>query len=209
MVKRFAFFVDKESIENLFGFTSSKDSLFTKHYNLAPGYQLPVIQKENETRLLTQIQLGLDKSSTSTAAINKDEATLMLRKQSSIEPVVLPLSGFYIWKGDNESGQPFFVRMLNSAIMPIAALLNRNNEPYVQVVNVPSNTLIEPMSDQMPLFLDKEYSEKWLSSPENPELFLEESQGLFTITDLSVLKVSKKVNDLTENDPSLIQPEPK
>jgi putative SOS response-associated peptidase YedK len=133
----------------------------------------------------------------------------MLRKDSSIEPVILPLSGFYIWKSDDEKGQPFFVRMLNSSIMPVAALLNREKEPYVQVVSVPANTLIQPMSDQMPLFLNKEFSEKWLNSPDDPETFFKESRNIFTIIDLSVLKVSKKVNDLTENNSSLIQPEPK
>lgn len=209
MVNRFAFFVDEESIENFFGFTSPKDSLFTKHYNLAPGYQLPVIQRKNDKNLLTHTQLGPEKNSASSAAVNEDEAVRMLRKETSVEPVILPLSGFYIWKGDDENGQPFFVRMLNSPIMPVAGLLNREKEPFIQVVNVAANTLIQPMSDKMPLFLTKAFSEKWLSTPDDPGSFFKESQKLFTITDLSVLKVSKKVNDLTQNEPSLIQPEPK
>lgn len=209
MANRYAFFIDKESIEDYFGFTSSKDSFFANHFNLAPGYRLPVIRRESGNSSLTQIQLGPDKDSASAAAISEDKASGILRKDSSAEPVILPLSGFYIWKGDDEKGQPFFVRMLNSSIMPVAALLNRKNDPYVQVINVPANTLIQPMTDEMPLFLNREYSEKWLNYPEDAESFFKESRGLFTITDLSVLKVSEKVNDLTENDPSLIQPEPK
>lgn len=209
MANRFAFFVDKETVENFFGFTTSKDSLFAKHYNLAPGYQLPVIRSKNGECELSQIQLGVEKSSKPNASVSEEEATRMLRKQASAEPVILPLSGFYIWKGDDENGQPFFVRMLNSAIMPIAALLNIQKQPYVQVVTIPANTLIQPMSDQMPLFLNKVFSEKWLNSPADPHAFFKESRNIFKITDLSVLKVSKKVNDLTENDSSLIRPEPK
>jgi putative SOS response-associated peptidase YedK len=208
MPNRYAFFIDKETIEDYFGFATSKDSLFAKHYNLAPGYQLPVIRKIDDEISLKQIQLGPDKNSASSAAIGKDTAAQILHNNKTVEPVILPLSGFYIWKGGNEQGQPFFVRMLNNAIMPIAALLHRD-KAYVQVVLVPANTLIQPMSEQMPLYLNKIYSEHWLNSPEDPEAFFKQSQGLFTITDLSVLKVSKKVNDLTQNNPSLIQPEPK
>lgn len=209
MAIRFAFFVNKESIEQFFGFTSSKDSLFSKHYNLAPGYQLPVIRKDNEDNILTQIQLGPGKHSKSSAELYADNASEMLHGNNSVEPVILPISGFYIWKGEGEHGQPFFVRMLNSAIMPVAALLHLQKEPYVQVITVPANTLIQPMTERMPLFLDQNFSENWLDMPENPGAFFKKSQQLFTITDLSVLKVSKKVNDLTENDSSLIQPEPK
>lgn len=206
---RFTFFVDKESIEQYFGFTSSKDSFFSAHYNLAPGYQLPVIRRENDESILTQVRLGPGKDSKASAQLFADDAAEKVYKSSSFEPVILPMSGFYIWKGDDENGQPFFVRMLNSAIMPVAALLNKQNESYIQVVTVPANTLIQPMSDRMPLFLNKSASDIWLKGPSEPESFLKESQKIFMITDLSVLKVSKRVNDLTENDPSLIQPEPK
>lgn len=209
MATRFAFFVNKETIEQFFELTSSKDSFFSKHYNLAPGYQLPVVQKENDDRILTKIKLAQGKNSGPPAELTADEASKMIQSKEAFEPVILPLSGFYIWKGDDENGQPFFVRMLNSAIMPVAALLNRQKEPFVQVVTVPSNTLIQPMSDRMPLFLDKKTSAIWLATPSDPKSFFKESQTIFRITDLSVLKVSKKVNDLTENDPSLIQPEPK
>jgi len=209
MAIRFAFFINKESIEHFFDFKSSKDSFFSKHYNLAPGYQLPVVRKENDGRILTKIQLGPGKNSSSSAELTADDASKMIRSKEAVKPVILPLSGFYIWKGDDENGQPFFVRMLNSPIMPVAALLYLQTEPFVQVITLPANTLIQPMSDRMPLFLDKKTSETWLSTPSDPESFFKESQTIFRITDLSVLKVSKKVNDLTENDPSLIQPEPK
>jgi putative SOS response-associated peptidase YedK len=209
MAARFAFFVEKESIEQIFGFTPAKDSLFSKHYNLAPGYQLPVIRKENGEYILTQVQLGPGKNSSSSAELDEGGTAKLISEKNDAEPVILPLSGFYIWKGDDENGQPFFVRMLNSAIMPVAAIYHHQKIPYVQIVTVPANTLIQPMSERMPLFLDKKTSETWIETPSDPESFLKKSQGIFSITDLSVLKVSKRVNDLTENEPSLIQPEPK
>ena len=209
MAIRFTFFINKETVEQFFEFTSSKDSFFSEHYNLAPGYQLPVMRQDNDERILTKIQLGPGKNSSSPAKLTAVDASKMIQSKDAVEPVILPLSGFYIWKGKDENGQPFFVRMLNSPIMPVAALLNLQKEPFVQVITVPANTLIQPMSDRMPLFLDKKTSENWLTAPSDPTSFFKESQTLFRITDLSVLKVSKKVNDLTENDPSLIQPEPK
>lgn len=209
MAIRFAFFVDKETIEQFFGFTSSKDSFFSKHYNLAPGYQVPVVRKENDEPILSKIQLGPGNNSSASAEVTEKEVPETLRDNRAVEPVILPLSGFYIWKGNDENGQPFFVRMLNSAIMPLAALFVHQENPYVQVITVPANTLIQPMSERMPLFLDKSSSDSWLSAPSDPSTFFKKSRDIFTITDLSVLKVSKKVNDLTENTPSLIQPEPK
>lgn len=209
MVIRFAFFVGKDSVEQFFECTTPKDFLFTNHYNLAPGHSLPVIKRENEDIVLTQIPLGPGENQQGSAELFVDDVAEKIQKNKVFEPVILPLSGFYIWKGDHEDGQPFFVRMLNSSIMPVAGVLNKQQDPYIQVITVPGNTLIQPISDKMPLFLNKESSKAWLNTPQEPALFLQERKNIFAITDLSVLKVSKRVNDLTENDPTLIQPEPK
>jgi putative SOS response-associated peptidase YedK len=50
---------------------------------------------------------------------------------------------------------------------------------------------------------------QWFEPEVDIDELLKQSKNQFNLTDLSVLKVSKKVNDPTNNSPDLIQPIPK
>jgi putative SOS response-associated peptidase YedK len=72
-----------------------------------------------------------------------------------------------------------------------------------------SNPLIHPMSEKMPVILNNETLSEWLQLKGNPTRFLNEFKNPLLLTDFSVLRVSKKVNDPDNNDAKLIQPIPK
>jgi putative SOS response-associated peptidase YedK len=65
------------------------------------------------------------------------------------------------------------------------------------------------MSENMPLLLDKTTAEQWLDSSVKTSEVIEYASKLYVLTDLSVLRVSRKVNDISNNNPKLIQPIPK
>lgn len=211
MASRLAFFVPKEITESFFNLEVDTDTLLEPHYNLTPGYRLPVVYRDgsNNDIAISKVRWGESKNGkTANFNISAGEVVSVLKSNDTI-PCVLPASGYYMWRGNDEKGQPFFVRLLNSQIMAVAGLYHRSDAPFVQMITTEANTLIQPMSDNMPLILNKAKSKQWLETPEDTEQFLKESRTLYLLTDYSVLKISKKVNDPSNNNPELIQPIPK
>ena len=206
MAERLAFFATKNEIESYFNIETKKESLFEPNYNITPGTQIPAVFTDENALLIKQTRWGaksgdLKKQTT----IHQDELT----EKNSAKRCVLPLSGFYVWKHKQKNEHPFFVRMLNSPVMAVAGLFFKDNGEFVSIITTESNPLIQPMSRNMPLLLDSTRSVEWLDSSNSMTEVMENTSNLFALTDLSVLRVSRKVNDITNNDPKLIQPIPK
>jgi putative SOS response-associated peptidase YedK len=209
MIKRVAFFAGKKDVENYFGIQSKREQMFEPHYNLSIGQQLPAVSMEDDAAGINHLRWGKglqDKEQTGSVSID-DVPDVLKSKETG--RCVIPISGFYVWKEKRESDHPFFVRMLNEPFMSIAAVKYTNEEPYFQFITTTSNALIQPMSETMPLMLNKALSHKWLQSDHKTEDLLKDAKSLFLLTDLSVLRVDKRVNDPSQNDPALIQPIPK
>lgn len=139
----------------------------------------------------------------------ENETVLDELTKKDVKRCILPLSGFFVWKDDQEKNHPFFVRLLNNSVMSIAGLFYDSDEPFVSLVTTESNALVQPMSPRMPLMLDRPTAQQWLDQGIDTGDLLKEADNLFILTDLSVLRVSKKVNDPKNNSAEIIQPIPK
>lgn len=209
MAKRVAFFASKKEVENYYNIQTKKESLFEAHYNLSPGHQLPVITLSNGDPQIEPKRWGKSGSTGAENTTIEKENLLARLKESDISRCVLPLSGFYIWKDDREKSNPFFVRLLDDAIVSVAGIYVSGEDEYVSIVTTESNALVQPMSARMPLLLDQPTALQWLEKEIDMEELLSQTENIFILTDLSVLRVSKKVNDPSNNSPKLIQPIPK
>jgi putative SOS response-associated peptidase YedK len=210
MIERAAFFAQKQEVEEYFGFNTDREQLFEPHYNISPGRMVPVLlEGEGKDRYnFTRLQWGTESGNgNERVAIDKENVQKMLQQDRAVR-CVLPLSGFYLWKDADKKGSPFFVRMLNEPVMAIAGLYHQQGD-YVVMVTTGSNPLIQPMSEKMPLILNQNYTAKWIDKIQKTDELISEASNLFLLTDLSVLRVSKKVNDPENNGPKLIQPIPK
>jgi len=207
MAKRVAFFAGKESVENYFDLESNRDNIYEPHYNLSAGHHIPIVRRIGDENSISRVRWGDEKTHETT--VDCDKVTELLQKKENLSCAV-PLSGFYVWKDDKEKGSPFFVRMINGPLMVAAGIYDKNAETF-KLVTMPSNVLINPMSETMPVLLDRELTFKWLQAEEENETaeIIEKAKKLFLLTDLSVLRVSEKVNDPSNNDEKLIQPIPK
>lgn len=209
MAKRVAFFASKQDIENYYKIETRKESLFEPHYNLSPGHQLPVITLSEGNPEINRVRWGQmgSNQAENTTIFFEDLSTSGTKK--NVLRCVIPLSGFYIWKEDQEKNHPFFVRLLNAPVMSVAGILVEGEENFVSIVTTESNVLVQPMTPHMPLLLNQELALKWLDPSNRTNQLLKQADNLFMLTDLSVLRVSKKVNDPANNNPKLIQPIPK
>lgn len=210
MAKRVAFFVSKEKIVNYYNIKTQKESLFEAHYNLSPGHQLPVISLANDEPHIERVRWGKSGAKSADETTIKKENLLDKLKDSKTTRCILPLSGFFVWKENREKNNPFFVRMLNNPVMSVAGVhIDDEDEEYVSIVTTEANALIQPMSARMPLLLNQAIALQWLDKGIDIQQLLSQTENLFLLTDLSVLRVSKKVNDPSNNKPELIQPIPK
>lgn len=210
MAKRVAFFAEKQEIENYYNLETKKESLFEAHYNLSPGHQLPVIFPGDESVEINRVRWGESGSGKTEKTTVEKEGLLQELESKDAKRCILPLSGFFIWKEDQEKNHPFFVRLLNSAVMSVAGIYYQDgDEEFVSILTTEANALIQPMSKQMPLMLDQPIALQWLDAGNETEELLQQAKNLFLLTDLSVLRVSKKVNNPSNNKPELIQPIPK
>lgn len=209
MAKRVAFFAGKEEVENYYNIQTKKESLFEPHYNLSPGHQLPVITLVNGEPQIERKRWGKSGATGAEETTIEKENLLDRLKENNTTRCILPLSGFYIWKESKEKNNPFFVRLLNEAVVSVAGVYISGEDEYVSIVTTESNALVQPMSARMPLLLDQPTALQWLEKEIDINELLSQTENIFMLTDLSVLRVSKKVNDPSNNNPKLIQPIPK
>lgn len=211
MINRIAFFHGREELQKHFDVQSSSDALYSPHFNISKGQRIPVIDVVDGNRELIRMRWG-DTPGNKTAVERDGEQDLKKMFEKSARRVVVPLSGFYVWKENREDDHPFFVRMMDNSAMAVAALVFKaydGESEYCKFIERESNTLIQPMSPKMPLLLKDDYISRWLDPTAKGEKIVEQTKSLFLITDLTVHRVSKKVNDPTNNDEKLIQPIPK
>ncbi|TVQ66354.1 MAG: hypothetical protein EA360_05830 [Balneolaceae bacterium] len=211
MTNRVVFYSDENEIRTLIPGLQEHEGLRSAHYNLSVSAELPVLLNSRNDGLpqLKMIPWGAaDEKGGAAASVTAEMAEDSIGR-SIAQPSVVLINGYYIWKKGRESEHPFFVRLLQEPLLRVAAILFRGNHPSVSMIEVDSNPLIYPVSERMPLLLTEEYDVKWRAAKISVKELVEKSGSGYQLTDYSVLRVSKKVNDPSQNRPELIQPIPK
>jgi len=220
MPERIALFASKTEVEAFFDTTTSSDSLFDPHYNIAPAHHILLAWQDESMVRLQRVRWGLNEQGgeASSHEIDPERAEDRLKEPDHCR-CVIPISGFYLWK---ESGKraayPFFVRLLDNPVMAVAGVA-RIERPAsgagtvaklggCAIITTPATVLLQPLSARMPLLIDRNLAEGWMKGTVNLKR-MEEAVGRYLLSDLSVLRVSNKVGDLEQNSPKLIQPLPK
>ncbi|MEX1062179.1 MAG: SOS response-associated peptidase family protein [Balneolaceae bacterium] len=216
MSNRIALFASGEEVEKFTGFQLDHASFFQPRYNIAPDQLVDVICESNNEIIMARARWGIPDESTDLVrpVVDIDEALTGLGKETFARCIV-PVSGYYKWKRNGRRSEyPFFIRMLDEPVMALAAVITGSpgaggNLERCAIIQSGSNALVQPLDPEMPLQLNKKLASLWLDPKNDPETVTEEARKLFLMTDMTVLRVSKRVNDLSENSPELIQPLPK
>jgi putative SOS response-associated peptidase YedK len=124
---------------------------------------------------------------------------------------LVPADGFFEWQKQGKLRQPLLIRRRDRAPLAFAGLHERWRQPDGQVVRsmtiitCPPNALVAPLHDRMPVILDPCDHARWL----DPEAA--DGQSLLRPCPadwLEVQAVSRRVNDVRNDDPACIEPEP-
>lgn len=202
MSKRLTFYVDKSEIEEFFNIQLNRNVLFEPNYNITPGHHIPIVYFLNGRTEIKRVRWGVKPGKVESIFVDD----LNTFESKNTKRVIIPINGFYVWKDDIEDGYPFYARLTSNEALHIAGLMH--SDEYFEIITVESNILIQPMTEKMPLMLDKSQSNQWLSGDVTGSEIKRGSENRL-LTDFSVTRVSKNVNDPTNNSEHLIQPIPK
>lgn len=208
---RVAFYSKETEVRTMIPGLASAAELRSAHYNLSPFEELPVLLNSRNDGLpeLTMIPWGDKEGKAGREAVILPEEAAELLKRKVVQPAALLINGYFIWKKGRETEHPFFVRLLREPLLKVAAVLFRGNTPSASMIHTESNPLIYPISETMPLLLGEESDAPWRAGQLMPAELVKHAALEYQLTDFSVLRVSKKVNDPSSNGEKLIQPIPK
>lgn len=135
----------------------------------------------------------------------------MFHEAFSARRCVIPVSGFYIWKPQARSKQPFLVTQVNRAPLLLGALWCRYHTTLTTfadstaLISVPANACLSSLTDRLPVIIPPEALTQWL----DPSTDLSSLTPLLIPAPLELLgafPVSKHVNNPAYQSPSCAHP---
>jgi putative SOS response-associated peptidase YedK len=161
-------------------FKLSGDVSITPSWNIAPSTRIcSITADESKARHLSKMKWGLIPSWAKDAAIgnkltNARGETVAekpsFRSAFKYHRCIIPASGFYEWKLEQGIKQPWYMSLKLGESMAFAGIWETwNDQQTCCIITTSANNLMEPIHDRMPVILDPEQWEDWLS-PQNKQV---------------------------------------
>jgi putative SOS response-associated peptidase YedK len=131
------------------------------------------------------------------------------RKPFLNQRCLVPAGGFYEWKKEGKTKQPYLIRRRDHSPIAFAGLWERWDDHGHQkpletftIITTAANELVQPIHERMPLILEPDDFEAWLSPGEpSAELRAAPKADL-----LEAVPISTWVNSPAHDDPRCIEP---
>ena len=220
MCGRFTIDIPPALLAELFGLVDPPD--LPPRFNIAPTQQIPVIrQYADGENHLDSLRWGIPLSSTgekpaSKPIINARSETVsekpMFRQAIRYRRCIIPSSGFYEWKQDGKTKQPWYIRMKDGAPMMFAGLWNPWKSPEgamvecCAILTTASNSLIEPSHARMPVILHPDDYRMWLYRQPTDMAVLGHVFKPYPAELMEMWQVSPLVNSVKNDSAELVLP---
>jgi putative SOS response-associated peptidase YedK len=121
---------------------------------------------------------------------------------------LVPASGFFEWESRPHGKQPYYFTSPEGSLLAFAGLWDKWTKSdgtevlsYTIITTAP-NDFVARFHDRMPVILDERDYGRWLEGSDNPQDLLKacHNEALYNYP------VSRKVNSVRNNDPSLVVP---
>jgi putative SOS response-associated peptidase YedK len=219
MCGRFSLTLPVEAMGRLFGFDPGEAPELAPRYNIAPSQPVAVVRRHGDSpvRELALLQWGFvpawarDPGSLRQPINARGEtvsAKPMFREAYRHHRCLIPADGFYEWKRAAGGKQPWRIQRANGAPFAFAGLWDRwkgRDGTVIEscaILTTEANDTVRPIHDRMPVILDIGRFGPWLeASPVEASDLIEPYRG-----GLEAYPVSRRVNDPTQDDASLIAP---
>jgi putative SOS response-associated peptidase YedK len=222
MCGRFVAFSDFEQLQQHCP-SNKAFSEFTPSFNVAPTQEILAIIKQEGLNVLEKLPWGLvphwaKDISTGYKMINARVETVSskpsFREAFKKRRCLIPVDGFYEWKGEKGNKQPFFITLPDEKPFAFAGLWEswwdkeNQGEPYRSCTIITRNAspCLKDIHNRMPAVLPPDTYEAWLDSDNQDTKALQEILTEKTVKEFKVMPVSKQVNSVRVNEPSNIAP---
>jgi putative SOS response-associated peptidase YedK len=225
MCGRYTYYSSEEVIEEFELLPKSNPQLklldIPDNFNVAPGMEMPVIIRGEQEHQPVMMIWGLipvwNKSEkTSLKLINARKEGLfekpMWKRLVKSHRCIVPASGFYEWQKAGDEKLPFHITPIKGKFFSFAGLWDEwTNESgskiktYTIITTTP-NKEMESIHNRMPVILNKEQSDVWLSPIVLDQHQVDDLLKPAPNNSLKLTKVSKEVNNTRNNSEKLIYP---
>jgi len=215
MCGRTSLFVPQSVLEEQFDATAVEP--ITPRYNIAPGDELATITNDASDEI-AQFEWGLlpswvDDPGDSPTPINARAETVadkpMFRDAFEKRRCLILADGFYEWKGQRGSKQPYRITRVDDQPFAFAGLWETWGESQehvretVTIITTDANDVVEPIHDRMPVMLERSDKETWLTADDPDEL--QNVLDPYTPDKLRAYSVSKRVNNPANDSAEVIE----
>ncbi|QLG28940.1 SOS response-associated peptidase [Halorarum halophilum] len=206
MCGRTSLAIDPAVLMERFDATPAEDVTIRPRYNIAPRDELLAVQNDapQEFDLLEWgfLPQWADDPEDVPRPINARSETVaeksMFREAFEQRRCLLPADGFYEWKGTRGSKQPYRIERPDRSPYAYAGLwetwTSAEGDPRVTctILTTEANEVVEPIHDRMPVILEQQHEETWLSGGSKDEL--QSVLKPYPSDKLHAYPVSKRVN---------------
>jgi len=219
MCGRYTFTFDANSLAEALGMVPPGYTI-KRGYNIAPGQYIIIVKPESGQRVAEVAHWGLipgwvkDPNEFS-KPINARAETLAekpsFRTAFKRKRVIIPASGFYEWKSEGKTKQPFYIHPTDGNLFAFAGLMEDwqgpNGEVMVSacIVTTEPNELMAGIHNRMPVILPRESWGLWL----DPAAQVREVQPLLVPYPTELMAahpVGTAVGNVRNDSPDLILP---
>jgi putative SOS response-associated peptidase YedK len=114
-------------------------------------------------------------------------------------------SGWYEWQG---RGKPFYMRLVDSEVVPLGALFRETPEgPALVILTTPANASLAAVHRRMPLVVAPDAVRTWCDPTQKPEQLSPLAEP-YPAALVRFWRVSPRAGDVRNDDSSLVEPLP-
>jgi putative SOS response-associated peptidase YedK len=127
---------------------------------------------------------------------------------------LVPVDNFYEWKKTATGKQPYAIALADRRLMALAGLWENWRSPAGEwvrsfaVVTTEPNALCAELHNRMPVVLGPETWPEWLGEKPGNAVHLKAMLAPYRSEGMTCWRVSTRVGNVKNNNPSLIEPEP-
>lgn len=193
-------------------------------YNIAPTQPVATVRltRDGSARELVILQWGLvpfwaKDPEVGERLINARAETLVerpaFREAYRRRRCLVLADGFYEWQKQDGTKQPYYVRMKNGKPFAFAGLWEHWKGPDTVVesctlITTDPNDMMRPIHNRMPVILQPEDYELWLSREVSDPEVLNTLLKPYPSEEMTAFPVSRRVNSPDNDDARLIEPLP-
>ena len=209
MCGRFALHAHPDIVSLQFGLGSLP--IFEPHYNIAPTARILIVRGGGAGRARWGLVPGWAKTPSLTAKLHQARAETVAEKPAFREAYrrrrcLIPASGFYEWRSEGGTRQPYYVYPVEEPLLAFAGLWESWRGPDVAletcaIITTEANEKMRPIHDRMPVIVARADYAAWLGGAEVPLAPCPASA-------IALRRVSRAVNNARNDAAELIEPAP-